>query len=380
MKRAPVRDILWLFLLTRLLLVIVTYVGFVLLNAPSYSSTPVNIVKLLMSWNQWDGANYVRIAQFGYMTHFDVAFFPLFPLLIAAIAYPLGSWSYYAVGIILSNAALLGAMFVLYQLAVDIAGEQVGRRTLLYLTIFPTALFFFAPYNESLFVLLIAGGFLAMRHQHWWLAGILGMLAALTRSAGLLFVIPYLVEVWVSRESIAASRQGLLLRLLPVILIPLGTGLYSLYCWHIQGNPIAYVSVEGHWGRQTTWPWIGLVQAFVGLFWSQPFGSFYEAHILLDLSATLGFIFLAVKGWRWLRLSYSIWMAVLLLFMLLSPSLNAGDPLVSNQRLVLEMFPAFITLAMLGAKHPRVHQTLILLFPVLLATLSLLFVMGRWMV
>ncbi len=380
MKRAPVRDILWLFLLTRLLLVIVTYVGFVLLNAPSYSSTPVNIVKLLMSWNQWDGANYVRIAQFGYMTHFDVAFFPLFPLLIAAIAYPLGSWSYYAVGIILSNAALLGAMFVLYQLAVDIAGEQVGRRTLLYLTIFPTALFFFAPYNESLFVLLIAGGFLAMRRQHWWLAGIMGMLAALTRSAGLLFVIPYLVEIWVSRESIAASRQGLLLRLLPVILIPLGTGLYSLYCWHIQGNPIAYVSVEGHWGRQTTWPWIGIIQAFVDLFWTQPFGSFFEAHILLDLSATLGFIFLAIKGWRWLRLSYSVWMAVLLLFMLLSPSLNAGDPLVSNQRLVLEMFPAFITLAMLGAKHPRVHQTLILLFPVLLATLSLLFVMGRWMV
>ena len=380
MKRAPVRDILWLFLLTRLLLVLVTYFGFVLLNAQKYSNTPVNIVGLLTSWNQWDGANYVRIAQFGYMTHFDVAFFPLFSLLIAAIAYPLGSWSYLAVGMLLSNAALLGAMFVLYQLAVDIAGEQVGRRTLLYLTIFPTAFFFFAPYNESLFVLLIAGGFLAMRRQRWWLAGLLGMLAALTRSAGLLFVIPYLVEVWVSRESIAASRQGLLLRLFPVVLIPLGTVLYSIYCWHIQGNPIAYVSVESHWGRQTTWPWMGIAQAFAGLFWLQPFGSFYEAHILLDLSATLGFIFLAIKGWRWLRLSYSVWMAVLLLFMLLSPSLNSGDALVSNQRLVLEMFPAFITLAMLGVKHPRVHQALLLLFPVLLAIFSLLFVMGRWMV
>ncbi|HLX41186.1 MAG TPA: hypothetical protein VKR42_11685, partial [Ktedonobacteraceae bacterium] len=109
MKRAPVRDILWLFLLTRLLLVLVTYFGFVLLTAPKYTSTPVNIVGLLTSWNQWDGANYVRIAQFGYMTHFDVAFFPLFPLLIAAIAYPLGSWSYLAVGMILSNVALLGA-------------------------------------------------------------------------------------------------------------------------------------------------------------------------------------------------------------------------------------------------------------------------------
>jgi hypothetical protein len=47
---------------------------------------------------------------------------------------------------------------------------------------------------------------------------------------------------------------------------------------------------------------------------------------------------------------------------------------------VLEMFPAFITLAMLGIKHPRFHQAMQILFPALLAVLSLLFVMNRWMV
>ncbi len=380
MKRAPIRDIIWLFVLTRLLLVLVTYFGFILLTAPKYSTTPVDIGQLLTSWNHWDGANYVRIAQFGYQTPYDVAFFPLFSLLTAIIAFPLGSWSYLAVGTLLSNVALLGAMIVLYQLAVDLAGEQVGRRTILYLTIFPTAFFFFAPYNKSLFILFVAGGFLAMRRQHWWLAGICGMLAALTRSAGLLFVIPYLIEVRVSQESIGASRQRLLFRLLPVILIPLGTLIYSIYCWHILGNPIAYATVQSHWGRETTWPWMGIFQAFLFLFWAQPFGSFFEAHILLDLSATLGFIFLAIKGWRHLRLSYNVWFALLLLYVLLSSSYNQPDPLVSNQRLVLEMFPAFITLAMLGIKHPRVHQVVILLFPILLATLSLLFVMGRWMV
>lgn len=380
MKRAPVRDILWLFTGTRLILIMVTYFAYILLTAPKYSSTPVDTTALLASWNHWDAANYVRIAQYGYQTQFDVAFFPLLPLMIAGGAYVLGSWSYLTLGTVISNAALLGAMFVLYQIAVDAGGEKVARRTLLYLCIFPTAFYFFAAYNESLFILLSAGAFLAMRRQHWWLAGILGLLASLARSAGVLLVIPYVIELWQSRESIMAARQNMFLRILPIILIPLGTLLYALYCWHISGNLLDFVSVQSHWGRHTTWPWRGIVQAFIDLFWNQPFGSFNEAHIILDLTATLGFIALNIIGWRKLRLSYSVWVAILLFYILLSPGTDKTDVLLSNQRFVLEMFPAFITLAMLGIQHPRLHQACMLIFPTLLATLSILFIMNKWMV
>src|SRR5713226_6022225 len=145
-------------------------------------------------------------------------------------------------------------------------------------------------------------------------------------------------------------------------------------------NPIAFVAVQSHWGRHTTWPWEGIVQALIDLFWNQPFGSFNEAHIILDLSATIGFIVLCIIGRHKLRISYSIWVAVLLFYILLSPGVEKTDVLVSNQRFVLEMFPAFITLAMLGIKHPRLHQAFMLLFPTLLATLSVLFIMNRWMV
>jgi len=380
MKRAPVRDIIWLFVATRLILVMVTYVGYILLTAPKYSSNPVDIVGILASWNHWDAANYVRIAQFGYQTPYDVAFFPLFPLLITAFAHILGSWSYLLVGTIISNAALLGALFVIYQLAVEAGGEQVAQRTLLYLCIFPTAFYFFAPYNESLFLLLTASTFLAMRQQRWWLAGLLGLLAALTRSAGILLVIPYMVELWTTRESITASRQNMLFRILPILLIPLGTALYAIYCWHISGNPLDFIAVQSHWGRHTTWPWQGIWQSLTEIFWYQPFGSFNEVHNLLDLSATLAFITLAIVGKNKLRASYSVWMGLALLYMILSPAIVALDPLESNQRFVLEMFPAFITLSMLGIKHPRLHQAIMLAFPTLLATLSILFIMNRWMV
>ncbi len=380
MKRAPIREIVWLFLATRLLLVLVTYFGYILLTAEKYSSTPVNLIAFFTSWDRWDALRYLSIAQYGYKTPFDFAFFPLFPLLTALITPPLGSWSYLAVGMLISNAALLGTLVVLYQLAADIGGELVARRTLLYLCIFPTAFFFFAAYNESLFLLLITGAFLALRRQRWWLAGLLGFFATLTRSAGLILVVPYLYELWLARESVIMRWRNIVFGVAPILLIPLGILLYSLYCWKMTGNPLVFASVQDHWARHLSWPWVGLWQAFFELFWNQPFGSFNEVHVLLDLSATLGFIALTILGWRKLRVSYNLWIALLLLYIILTPSIDQHDSLISNQRFVLEMFPAFITLAMLGIQKPRLHQTLMLLFPPLLATLSLLFVMNRWMV
>ena len=389
MKRAPTADIIWLFVATRVLLVLVTYIGFILFPVPPhvYPVSAVNITALLTSWNHWDAANFTRIAQNGYQTIYDTAFFPLFPLLIKCIAFLFGNNGYIAIGMILSNLALLGALFALYQIATDMLGEQIGRRTLLYLCIFPTAFFLFAAYNESLFLFLTASSFLAMRRQKWWLAAILGFFAALTRAAGLLLVIPFLYELWISRESIITSNQNTfhkilstISRALPLLIIPMGTLIYCFYCWKLFQNPLAFAAVQSHWDRHTTWPWVGIFSALRELLLIQPFGSFFEVHLLLDLAATISLIALAILGWRKLRMSYNIWIVLLLFFMLITPATAQHDVLVSNQRFVLEMFPAFITLAMLGVKYPRLHLGLLITFPFLQATLAMLFVLNRWMV
>ncbi|HEY6542687.1 MAG TPA: mannosyltransferase family protein [Ktedonobacteraceae bacterium] len=389
MKRAPIADILWLFVATRLLLVAATFIGYILFPVPPhvYPVQPVNIIGLLTSWNNWDAARYTQIAQFGYQNIFDTAFFPLFPLLIKGGALLIGNQGYVAIGMIISNLALLGALFVLYQIATDMLGEQVGRRTILYLCIFPTAFFFFAPYNESLFLLLTAGAFLALRRQKWWLAGALGFFAALTRSAGLLLVFPYLYEFWIARKGLAADEQSTFRRvwqslpqLLPIALIPLGILIYSFYCWHVFHDPLAFSTVQSHWDRQLTLPGAGIVYALGQLFFVQPFGSFYEVHILIDLAATVGFIVLAILGWRKLRSSYTLWIGLLLFYTLISPAIHQPDALVSTQRFVLEMFPGFITLAALSINRPRLHSALMIAFPFLQAILAVLFVLNRWMV
>ena len=389
MKRAPTLDIIWLFIATRLLLVLVTYIGFILFPVPPhvYPVSPVNITALLTSWNHWDAANFTRIAQYGYQTIYDTAFFPLFPLLVKCIAFLFGNNGYLAIGMFLSNLALLGSLFVLYQIATDILGEQIGRRTILYLCIFPTAFFFFAAYNESLFLLLTASSFLAMRRQKWWLAAILGFFAALTRAAGVLLVIPFLYELWITRDAITSDNKNTLhkivstiSRVLPLLIIPLGTLIYCLYCWKLFHNPLAFAAVQSHWDRHITWPWVGILSSLRELLLIQPFGSFFEVHLLLDLAATISFIALAILGWRKLRMSYNIWIVLLLFLMLISPAIAQHDVLVSNQRFVLEMFPAFITLAALSVKYPRLHLGLLISFPFLQATLAMLFVLNRWMV
>jgi hypothetical protein len=391
MKRAPVSEILWLFLGTRLLLLAGTYFSYILFPVPPhlYPNTAVDLSGLLTSWDHWDAQRYVHVAQYGYQSMYDTPFFPLFPLLIKGLALLFGDQGYLAAGILLSNAALLGTLFVIYQLAIDALGEQAGRRAILYLCIFPTAFFFFAAYNESLFLLLTGSSFLAMRRQRWWLAGGLGLLAALTRTAGLLLAVPFLYEVWATRTLPAPGERApgcwrqlwqRFPRILPICLLPLGTAAYCTFCWLTFGNPFSFALVQMHWGRATTWPWNGPFYALIELFYVQPFGSFIEAHLLLDMAATAGFIVLTIFCWRILRPGYALWISLLVLYMLISPALSQHDMLQSTQRFVLEMFPGFLALAALGLRHPRLHSACMLAFPFLQALLAALFVLNRWMV
>ncbi|GCF10408.1 mannosyltransferase family protein [Dictyobacter arantiisoli] len=380
MKRAPTRDILWLFLATRLLLLLVTYFGYILLTQGKYSASPVAFNTLLTNWDQWDAKMYVRIAQTGYHPPYDLAFFPLFSLLISIPGHLLGNWSYFPLGMLISNLAFLGSLFIIYQLVIDAGGEQVARRTILYLCLFPTAFFFFTAYNEALFLLLSTGTFLALRRQKWWLAGVLGLLSALTRNTGVLLAIPYLYELWLARESVLTSKRKCAGSLIPIALIPSGTALYGIYNWMLTGNFLTFASVQSHWSRQLSWPWQPFIQTIFELFWHQPFGSFNQVQILIDAGMTITFIILAWIGYKKLRLTYTIWITLLLLSFILSPSLGQRDAFISSRRFVLEIFPAFITLAMISIKRPRLHQALLWIFPALLATLSLLFIMGKWMV
>jgi len=76
----------------------------------------------------------------------------------------------------------VASMFVaplLYRLVRHDEDASVALRSAWFLLIFPTAYFLHIGYTEALFMALVLGSFLAARTERWWLAGLIGGLAAL---------------------------------------------------------------------------------------------------------------------------------------------------------------------------------------------------------
>ena len=118
------------------------------------------LARLLEPWAHWDGVWFVRIAADGYAAHLhSEAFFPLYPLLVRAVEAGVGD--YVVAGLLVSLACYAGAMVVLFRLAGAELGERVALWSVVFVSLFPTALFFQAVYSESLFLLLTLLAF-------WW--------------------------------------------------------------------------------------------------------------------------------------------------------------------------------------------------------------------
>src|SRR5207249_1898103 len=152
---------------------------------PAHETTP-GIHNLFTSWERFDGLWFLRIATKGYVNgDGSAAFFPLYPLAIRAVSFLIGGHPF-AASLIVSNLAFLAALLVLYFLTSSELSQSAARKAVMYISVFPTAFFFLAPYSESLFLLLSVSSFWAARRRKWPLAALLGALAAATRSLGIL--------------------------------------------------------------------------------------------------------------------------------------------------------------------------------------------------
>ena len=149
---------------------------------------------LLGVWQRCDTLWYTRIAMQGYAQgDGTTVFFPLYPILTRLVGKVL--WDNYLLGgIIVSNMAYFLALVYLYKLTQLEFDSQVAARTVVYLSVFPTAFFLLAAYTESLFLLFAVAAFYYARKGNWLAASVTGLLAALTKQLGLLLLLPLLYE------------------------------------------------------------------------------------------------------------------------------------------------------------------------------------------
>ena len=323
---------------------------------------------ILNLWNRWDGTHYLAIARDGYTSTGDsrllLVFYPFYPMLVHLTAFAVPNILYSAF-IVTSAASLALAVLMRRLVALDFPAP-LAWDAVWFLFIFPASFFLHVDYTESLLLLLVLGAFLAARDRDWPLAGVLGMLASLTHSNGILLLpalgFEALLSMWRTRRWNSES--------LWLGLIPLGLLGYFWINYRVTGNPLDFLHSEsGHWAQSLVPPWRGFggtigVMLNYGPSQSQMIG----VQVLLYMSLGLVACFYsAVK----LPASYTLWsFANWLLFACASWDL-------SGPRYVLVIFPIFIMLADLARR--RLCFRLISIWSLIwLGFFASQFAIGRW--
>ncbi len=329
---------------------------------------------------RWDSAWYLLLARDGYAhspDHMKAAFYPLYPLLMHAGGWIVGSQL--VAGILISLACMLAALAMLYRLTEIELGASDARATLLLVAFFPAAFFLSAVYTESLFLMLSVGAILAARQGRWAWAGIAGGLAALTRNSGIVVLVPLLVLFLygprADRPSAAPGpwwrpRHALAPQVLWLALVPAGLFAFLGYCALEFGDALAPFHVQHLWFRHTAL--LGGVTGGASAAWQElrelvtakgPLsftrggtGPYYIAGQSLMLFGFLVFAVVALLGvLRRLPPAYGAYVAAALVLTLSSPETH--QPLASFPRYIAVLFPLQMWLARWCNQRGRLERT-----------------------
>lgn len=270
-------------------------------------------------WERFDTLWYVHISQYGYDRPRAVVFFPLYPILIRSLS-PL--FSPLVAALLISTVATFFALWGFQKLFRLDLPEELVNRALMIFALWPSAFILFAGYPESLLIALLIWALYFARFERWWLAGLLGLLAGLTKAVGVFVFVPLIVLAW-------KQKRNLPLALLPLLSLPI----FSAVVKH-SGLPLAYEAYPKYWRTVIAFPLFTLL------------ASLKEALTVVDVVlwlnlAALAVIFAAVFVRR-IRLEYTLFSAAALILFLIKKT----DPLLQGtERYVLAVFPGFISLA-----------------------------------
>lgn len=310
---------------------------------------------LIGTWQRWDACWYSKIAAFGYEpAELSVNFWPMFPVLAGSVARLVGG-SVALAGLIVSAIAYVAAMIGLFRLVARDVDEVVARRTMLLITIFPSAFFLFAPFTESLLLSLSVWAIVAARERAWLFAAALGGLAALTRIQGVFLALPIGWEALMAsgllhwRPAAEAGRAAIGWR--PLVAGGLasfgpavGFASFIAYTATIAGQ--TPLDTQDAWGGKEFFPPWEVVDAA----WRW---TIERADPLQGLNLILLLVFgaLLVVALRRLPFAYSLF--ALPQFVLLATRIQP-TPLTSTNRYLLAIFPAFVVLAMIPWRRVRI--------------------------
>jgi hypothetical protein len=391
---------------------------------------------------RWDASWYLVIAHWGYrpelfpFTSSRTAFFPLYPLGLGGLS-SLGVPPVLA-GVALSLLALAAALYLIHRLtalelaprlaAGGIGSGEVARLAVLLTAFAPMAFFLSAVYSESLYLALSVGVFWCARQGRWMWVGVLGALAAATRSTGLILALPALmlylygprqdrppdvdlsggtgshdgaVAGGLQRARAAALSVGRAARpryrirrdILWLGLLPAGLGLYLGYLGLSGGDPLAPFHAQQVWGRHFAGPYVGIWDGIsAGFDGVRQLASLQRHHVYFPIALgdpfvvaghnvlLLAFLVAAVPAvigvLRTLPLAYGAYVLAALALPLSYPV--SAQPLMSLPRFLVVLFPLAMWFAAWLAVRPRAQRPALAASGVLMALFAAQFATWHW--
>lgn len=309
---------------------------------------------LLLPWYSYDTEYYLRIVRVGYQAgDITPGFHPLYPW-TASFLNMLGNNPIVSLMIVSSVSGLL-LTTAYYRLAMlDHDTDTAWTATALFLC-WPATIAIFAPYTEALFLLLSVCCLFAARRRQFWLAGLAGGLASLTRQTGIFLALPLAWEIW---EGSGRNWRNLIdhwQRWFAIALVPAGYGLWIVYralvindvkpdfsshqrfIYSVMISPAHY---QVYADQQFLPPWIAVWKA-LKLLWRG------GLHLSAYGDALFGMFFISmlVLAWRHLRTSYKIYSLAIVLVALSLHTGSTANPYTSLPRHLLPALPVFMGLA-----------------------------------
>ncbi len=379
---------------------------------------------------RWDGGFYTSIAVHGYHAGAVQAFFPLYPLAIAAVRFLLGSALVSA--IVVSLGCLAISSILLHRLAERDFGKEAARLAVLALALAPASLYFSMAYPEALLLALTLGAVYAARTERWWLAGTLGALASATHESGVLIAVPLalmylygprgehsrdpspvagprgahwrdLVAVsgpdgprrrdlgTVSRLAPLRPRYPLKADVLWLTLTPLGLLGFFAYMGARFGQPLRPLRINDVLWHRHFEALGGLLRmpailerslhaaatAAPAKLFPASNGPYRAAAVnLVDFGAFAAAVFATVLAIRRLPFAYTAYAVVSLAVFASAP--KATEPLMSAPRFVLVLFPLPLAIASWASQRAIRAAVWLACSAAALGILSLQFATGRW--
>ena len=284
----------------------------------------------------WDAAFNRDIAEDGYasLPRSALRFFPLYPLFGRALGFVLVHHTAFALLVIANGSALLfGAL--LHRLALRETGDRgLAHRAAWFAAVFPVAMVLVMGYAEATFLVFAVGAFLALRSSRFLPAAGLGALAALTRPAGLLLIVPAALEA--ARGWRGQPLRNLVTRAAAVVAPAVGMGAYLAWVGHTDGDAFLPLRLQSDPSRRGGFddPFTRSIEAVGDLIDGDRFGS--GLHVVWAAV----FVALLVVLIRRFPASYSWYAGVSLVVLLSARNLD------SFERYAMSTFPFLLALAM----------------------------------